>query len=80
MVVRWLLKILSRGLLYLLSSTITEFFIYRKIPKISDTQKFAVITQEIELHPKDAEGIAKGVDPDQQSESALFAQTFLAEN
>ena len=46
---------------------------YRKIPKISDTQKFAVITLKVEqdgftfrvMHPKDTEGIANSVDPDQ---------------
>ena len=39
------------------------------------------------MHPKDAEGIANGVDPDPTaplgavwSESALFAQTCLSEN
>ena len=39
------------------------------------------------MHPKDAEGIANSVDPDQTaplgavwSESALFAQTCLSEN
>ena len=39
------------------------------------------------MHPKDAEGIAKSVDPDQTaplgavwSGSALFAQTCLSEN
>ena len=45
---------------------------YRKIPKISDTPKFAVITLKFEqgftvkeMHPKDATGIANSVDPDQ---------------
>ena len=36
------------------------------------------------MHPKDAEGIANGVDPDQTravwSGAALFAQTRLSEN
>ena len=34
------------------------------------------------MHPKDAEGIANRVDPDQTapSGSALFAQTCLSEN
>ena len=39
------------------------------------------------MHPKDAEGIANSVDPDQTaplgavlSESALFAETCLSEN
>ena len=39
------------------------------------------------MHPKDAEGIANSVDPDQTapagavwSGSALFAQTYLSEN
>ena len=34
------------------------------------------------MHPKDAEGIANSVDPDQVvwSGSALFAQTCLSEN
>ena len=69
--------------------------IYRKNPKISDTRKFAVITLKVEqdglfirvMHPKDAEGIANSVDPDQTaplgavwSGSALFAQTCLSEN
>ena len=47
--------------------------IYRKNPKISDTRKFAVITLKVEqddfsfrvMHPKDVEGIANSVDPDQ---------------
>ena len=46
---------------------------YRKNPKILDTWKFAVITLKVEqrwlflrvMHPKDAEGIANRVDPDQ---------------
>ena len=45
---------------------------YHKIPKILDTQKFAVITLKVEqdgftlvMHPKGAEGIANSVDPDQ---------------
>ena len=45
----------------------------RKNPKISDTRKFAVLTLKSEqdgfslrvMHPKDAEGIANSVDPDQ---------------
>ena len=70
---------------------------YRKIPKILDTRKFSVITLKFEIwtrrlflrvmHPKDAEGIANSVDPDQTaplgavwSGSALFAQTCLSEN
>ena len=33
------------------------------------------------MHPKDAEGIAKSVDPDQTAPgSALFAQTYLSKN
>ena len=56
---------------------------YRINPKISDTQKFAVITLKVEqdgfsleyrggggggvMHPKDAEGIANSVDPDQNA-------------
>ena len=38
------------------------------------------------MHPKDAEGIANSVDPDQTAPgavwpgSALFAQTYLSEN
>ena len=48
---------------------------YRKNPKISDTRKFAVITLKVEqdgfslrvMHPKDAEGIANSVDPDQNA-------------
>ena len=46
---------------------------FRKIPKISDTRTFAVITLKVEqdgvslrvMHPKDVEGIANSVDPDQ---------------
>ena len=66
---------------------------YRKNPEISDTGKFIVITLKIEQdglsleHPKDAEGIANSVDPDQTaplgvvwSGSALFAQACLSEN
>ena len=32
------------------------------------------------MHPKDAEGIANSIDPDQTAGSALFAQTCLFEN
>ena len=32
------------------------------------------------MSPKDAEGIANSVDPDQTAGSALFAQTCLSEN
>ena len=47
--------------------------IYHKNPKISDTLKLIVITLKVEqdgfslrvMHPKDAEGIANSVDPDQ---------------
>ena len=68
---------------------------YRKTPKISDTWKFAVITLKVEqdgftlrvIHPKDAEGIANSVDPDQTallgalwSGYALFAQACLSKN
>ena len=66
---------------------------YRKFPKYSDTRKFAVLTLKVEhdgfslMHPKDAEGIANSVDPDQSAPlgavwagSALFAQTCLSEN
>ena len=68
---------------------------YRKILKNSDTRKFAVITLKVEqggfivrvIRPKDAEGIANSVDPDQTvpigtvwSGSALFAQAYLSEN
>ena len=69
--------------------------IYRKNPKISDTQKnwcnhpkswtrwlFLRV-----MHSKDAARIANSVDPDQTaplgavwSGSALFAQTYLSEN
>ena len=46
---------------------------YHKFPKYSDTKKFVVITLKVEqngvslrvIHPKDAEGIANSVDPDQ---------------
>ena len=60
--------------------------VYRKTPKNSDTWKFAVITLRV-MHPKDAEGIANSVDPDQiaplgavWSGSALFAQASVSEN
>ena len=70
---------------------------YSKIPKISDIRKFAVLSPKklnkmalpyIRVpHPKDAEGIANSVDPDQTaplgalwSGSALFAQACLSEN
>ena len=68
---------------------------YHKNSKILATQKFTVITLQVEqdgfslrvMHPNDAEGIANSVDPDQTaplgavwSESALFAQTCLSEN
>ena len=64
---------------------------YHKNHKISDTWKFAVIwTRSLlvrVMHPKDTEGTANSVDPDQTaplgavwSGSALFAQTCLSKN
>ena len=72
----------------------SNYPIYRKNPKISDTRKFAVITLKVEqdwfslrvIHPKDAEGISNSVDPNQTplgavwSGTALFAQICLSEN
>ena len=67
--------------------------IYRKSPKFSDTENFAVITLKFEqiglteMSPKIVDGMANSEDPDQTaplgavwSGSALFAQTFLSEN
>ena len=56
-----------------------------KILTIQTSERIAVITLKFEqgtvMHPKDAEGIANSVDPDQTaSRSALFAQTCLSEN
>ena len=49
---------------------------YRKTPKNSDTRKFVVITLKVEqcgiMRPKDAEGIAKSVDPDQTVPSSMI--------
>ena len=67
---------------------------YRKFPKYSDTQSICCYHSKIwtmwlyhrEMSPKDAEGMANSVDPDQTapladwSGSALFAQTCLSEN
>ena len=70
---------------------------YRKIPKNSDTRNIWCNHPKIqtrwlycrEMHPKDADGMANGVDPDQNqtppleavwSGSTLFAQTCLSEN
>ena len=68
---------------------------YRKFPKCSDTQKICCYYPKSwtrwlflrVMHPKDAEGIANSVDPDQTaplgavwSGSALFAQACPSEN
>ena len=68
---------------------------YRKFPKYSDNQKIYCNHSKIwtmwlyhrVMSPKDVEGIANSVDPDQTaplgavwSGSALFAQTYLSEN
>ena len=63
---------------------------YRKILKNSDTQKIGWNHPKSwkrwlyfkEMRPKDTEGIANSVDPDQTvwSCSALFAQAYLSEN
>ena len=51
-------------------------YTYHKNPKISDIRKFAVITLKVEqlflrvMHPKDAEGIANSIDPDQLEEQS----------
>ena len=58
---------------YCIITTSGTSYIFRKIPKISDTRTFAVITLKVEqdgvslrvMHPKDVEGIANSVDPDQ---------------
>ena len=72
-----------------------EFVTYRKNPKYSDTQNICcnypkICTRWLNprvMYPKDADGIANSVDPDQTapvgavcSGSALFAQTYLSEN
>ena len=67
--------------------------IYHKTPKNSNTRKFLVLILKFEqcgstvvMHPKDADGIAKSVDPDQTASrssltgSAFFAQTYLSES
>ena len=67
-----------------------------KILKFQTPEKFAAITLNFEqcgfityrvMHPKDADGIANSVDPDQTaplgavwSGSALFAQSCLSDN
>ena len=68
---------------------------YRKIPKNSDTRKICCNYPKIwttwlyswEMCPKDVDGIANSVDPDQTaplgavwSGSTLFALTYLSEN
>ena len=68
---------------------------YRKFPKYSDTKIICRNQPKIwimclyhwEIDPKDVDGIANSVDPDQTaplgavwSGSALFAQTCLSEN
>ena len=68
---------------------------YRKFPKYSDTQKLCCKRSKIwsmwlyhrVMSPKDVDGIANSVDPDQTaplgavwSGSALFAQADLSEN
>ena len=68
--------------------------VYRKFPKISDTQKICSNHSKIwtmwlyrrVMCPNDADGMANSVDPDQTalgavwSGSALFAQAYLSEN
>ena len=58
---------------------------YRKIPKISDTRKFAVITLKVEqggftearvMHPKDTEGTPNSVDPDQTAPQAYLSKNL----
>ena len=71
------------------------FFLYRKFPKYSDTQKtfcnhFKILTMWLYhrvMSPTDADGMANSVDPDQTaplgavwSGSALFAHNCLSEN
>ena len=68
---------------------------YHKIPKYSDTQKFAVIILKIEhcgftrvlMCPNNADGMVNSEDPDQTaplgavwSGFTLFAQTCLSKN
>ena len=68
---------------------------YRKFPKYSDTQNICCNHSKIwtmwlyhrVMSPKDADGMANSVDPDQTaplgavwSGSALFAQAYLSEN
>ena len=82
---------------YLLENNINNihFFRYCKNPKISDTWGSScnhpkILTKCLYngvMHPKDADGIANSVDPDQTaplgavwSGSTLFAQTCLSEN
>ena len=74
---------------------IVVYISYRKFPKYLDTQNICCNHPKSctrwrflrVMHPKDAEGIANSVDPDQTaplgavwSGSALFAQTCLSEN
>ena len=78
-----------------LNSHFVETLDYHKFPKYSDTQKICCDHPKSwtrwhfvrVMYPKDAEGIANSVDPDQttplgavRSRSALFAQTCLSEN
>ena len=68
-------------------------YIYRKTPKSSDPETFTVIIIKFDQdgftvkHPKNADGLANSVDPDQTapletvwSGSALFAQSYLSQN
>ena len=70
-------------------------FIYRKFPKYSDTQNICCNHPKIrtmwlynwEMCPKEIDGIANSVDPDQTaplgavwSGSTLFVQTYLSKN
>ena len=67
-------------------ATITFRKKYRKFPKYSDTQKMFCNYPKSwtrwlflrVMHPKDAEGIANSVDPDQTA--PLFAQACPSEN
>ena len=58
--------------------------VYCKFLKYSDTQKIVVITLKVEqdgfslrvMHPKDAEGIANGVDPDHTAPLGAVLSNF----
>ena len=83
---------MARLLVYKLQSTWMFIHTYRKFPKYSDTQKNFCNHSKIwtmwlyhrVMGPKDADGMANSVDPDQTgavwSGSALFAQVYMSEN